>query len=212
MDQVVCFLCFLSFLKQVNEEDKNVTPIFKRASEATEGLRTLLRITDYHLCRAVRPLSHRVQMSAAPWPLFYGASSAAVGFGAVKKFSKGYMQQTLRHWTNLKVRVCVLGIRLGSKQSSAWWQVLKPLQDIDFFFLICEKRRIPGVGCQRRSNVGYDSTTAHVGGRALAMSLNRFHQLANETWFAVHVQQTPERSSEPLQQLFHCWECIKHPE
>lgn len=118
MDQVVCFVCFLSFLKQVNEEDKNVTPIFKRASEATEGLRTLLRITDYHLCRAVRPLSHRVQMSAAPWPLFYGASSAAAGFGAMKKFSKGYMQQTLRHWTNLNVRVCVLGIRPSSKQSS----------------------------------------------------------------------------------------------
>lgn len=46
MYQVVCSVCFLSFLKQVNEEDKNVTPISKRAREATEGLRTLLRIRD----------------------------------------------------------------------------------------------------------------------------------------------------------------------
>ena len=46
MYQVVCVICFPSFLKQLNEEDKNVTPISKGASEAIEGLRTLFRIRD----------------------------------------------------------------------------------------------------------------------------------------------------------------------
>lgn len=46
MYQVVCVICFPSFLKQLNEEVKNVTPISKGASEAIEVLRTLLRIRD----------------------------------------------------------------------------------------------------------------------------------------------------------------------